>query len=585
MQTPTHHDLRNKTVMSMVLPGPKKTGILELLDSKEPLATPPFQRSFAWGLSQVDDYWSDLRRALDADGGPTEYFLGLIVLDDKGHIEDGQQRLATTLLLASEINTAVEAAKTGGNYTEQIAIDAAGAVTPALRQSPNAKLEISPRDQEVLLKRTGIEPDSPESTKRLAKARERLKMHVTADLANKTSADAKLSRLKQWGEYLRDGAYTVLLRVPPRDAHNIFETLNTRGVRLSNGDLVKSHLIGRSSNTTAAVAKWEQVTDSLKDATGRYEDDLESFLLHYFGSQYKETTQSKFFTDYRTEIASVDSLDALDALIKNAKLYRALAAPGSTGPFWASIGSGTGEAIQLLNDLGLRQLRYLLLAVLRDLGKGESASAQRKKQREAVLKITAWSVRGLVDGRTGGGEAMRTYINAATGIRSGSYKTVHKLREYFASRSMFIADDAIFKEKFLIFPWDRANSHKRARAILTALEQQRLGSRTALTPNDTLTIEHVLPRSPEAGQWTHFTPDQRSTYTYNIGNLLLIDGPSGANNTLGNKEWPDKKALIQSWQNQTPLTNDALNNADWNAQVIDTRRLSLANIAARAWRP
>jgi hypothetical protein len=255
------------------------------------------------------------------------------------------------------------------------------------------------------------------------------------------------------------------------------------------------------------------------------------------------------------------------------------------GPYWASVGAGTQEAIKLLNDLALRQLRYLLVAVLRDLGKGQSASAQRKKQREAVIKITAWSVRGLVDGRTGGGEAMKTYINAAAGIRNGDYKTVPNLREYFASRSMFIADDAIFKDKFLAFPWDRPNSHKRARALLTALEQQRLGSKTALTPNNTLTVEHVLPQSPEPGQWMHFTADQRSTYTYNIGNLLLIDGPSGANNSLGNKEWPDKKALIKSWGDQTPLTKDALKKADWNASVIDARRQALADLAAQTWLP
>jgi hypothetical protein len=34
------------------------------------------------GSQQVDEYWSDLLRALDQQPGGAEYFLGLIVLDD-----------------------------------------------------------------------------------------------------------------------------------------------------------------------------------------------------------------------------------------------------------------------------------------------------------------------------------------------------------------------------------------------------------------------------------------------------------------------------------------------------------------------
>jgi Protein of unknown function (DUF1524) len=387
------------------------------------------------------------------------------------------------------------------------------------------------------------------------------------------------------GEYLRAEAYVVVLRVPPRDAHNIFETLNTRGVRLSNGDLVKSHLIGRSSDAGVAVGKWDQVTNALKDAKGRYEDDLESFLLHYFGSRYKRTTKSEFFDDYRREVEALDPLVALDELIANAKLYRALADPAAASQFWKDIGVGTQQAIELLNGLGLKQLRYLLLAVLRDLGKRQKLAPRRKKQREAVIQIASWTVRGLVDGRTGGGEAERTYINAAAGVRDGTINTVDKLRAFLRNRNMFISDDKLFKSKFLDFPWDRATSHTRARALLLALEHRQMGAKAAVAPRDTLTVEHVLPQSPKAGEWQQFTDEERVIYAYNIGNLLLVDGPSRANDLLGNKEWPAKKALVKSWGPQTPLTAAALKFTKWDQKTIERRRESLATVAVKAWRP
>jgi hypothetical protein len=568
----------------MTMPSPQAKGVLELLDFKYALNAPAFQRSYAWERHQVDDYWNDLRRALDDPTGTAAYFLGLMVIDDGDEIQDGQQRLATTLLLAAEMHALVESAKAAGQHDAQLAIDATAQINSALRQSPSLPLTIQPADQDALLNRAGVSSGLPESARRLRAARQRLRHHLTADLVSRATPDAQLARLKQWGEFLRKDAYTVLLRVPPKDAHNIFETLNTRGVRLSNGDLVKSHLIGGASQTDLAVSKWNSLTDALKDASGNYEDDLESFLPHYYGSRYSRTTSAEFFNDYRSAIAGADSLTALDELLKNARLYRALADPLSQANFWSTeVGAGAQQAVELLNGLGMKQLRYLLLAVLRDLGAGQSASAKKTKRRHAILKITAWSVRGLVHGQTGGGHAERTYITAAVAIHAGTITTVEQLKQHFLSRGMLIESNALFRTRFKEYPWDRRTAHTRARAILYALEYYRINQKSGLKPRDTLTVEHVLPQSPAPGQWAQFTDAERRAYTYSLGNLLLIDGPSGANDDLKNKEWKDKKALIKSWPNQTPLTTEALKRREWSAKTIESRNAALAALAVKAF--
>jgi len=59
---------------------PDRKGILELLDYSSNLKTPAFQRTVAWASQQVDEFWTDLTRALDAPP-VDEYFLGLVVLD------------------------------------------------------------------------------------------------------------------------------------------------------------------------------------------------------------------------------------------------------------------------------------------------------------------------------------------------------------------------------------------------------------------------------------------------------------------------------------------------------------------------
>ncbi len=161
----------------------------------------------------------------------------------------------------------------------------------------------------------------------------------------RATADERLRRLRNWAEFLRANAYVVQLTVPPRDAHNIFETSNTRGVRLSNGDLVKSHLIARTdaADTAAAVARWAEITTALKDSRGAYEADLESFLLHYYGSRYGHTIKRELFTDFREQVAGEDTLTILDELHENAVLYRALVDPAAADVFWRDLGLGRGK--------------------------------------------------------------------------------------------------------------------------------------------------------------------------------------------------------------------------------------------------
>ena len=205
---------------------PKRDGILRVVDAV--LYNPGLPTLICVEQAHIDEYWTDLQRALDTPGESADYFLGLVVLDHSNQIQDGQQRLATTLLLASEMYEFIERAKATAPHDGRLAKDALAQVAAVLRASPSAPLVIGLKNQDILLNRAGIRSNSPESAKRLVAARSRLSTHLESDLQARTTADSRLARLKQWGEFLRTKAYVVTFRVPPKDAHNIFETLNTR---------------------------------------------------------------------------------------------------------------------------------------------------------------------------------------------------------------------------------------------------------------------------------------------------------------------------------------------------------------------
>src|SRR5262245_38073385 len=80
-------------------------GIATLL-SERGLAVPIYQRSYAWTRDEIEEFWTDLRSAFSES--ESEYFLGTLVLTRQGQpprdsIIDGQQRLATTLILLAAI--------------------------------------------------------------------------------------------------------------------------------------------------------------------------------------------------------------------------------------------------------------------------------------------------------------------------------------------------------------------------------------------------------------------------------------------------------------------------------------------------
>lgn len=78
----------------------------DLLSRQRKYRVPEHQRDYTWTDDQVSQFWDDIKTAMSDKG--TEYFLGPIVFmeieEDKDYeIIDGQQRLATSLMLLAAI--------------------------------------------------------------------------------------------------------------------------------------------------------------------------------------------------------------------------------------------------------------------------------------------------------------------------------------------------------------------------------------------------------------------------------------------------------------------------------------------------
>src|SRR5579864_5110371 len=84
----------------------EKETLGRIIRNRTGLRVPLNQRYYAWKYSHVSDLFTDLNGAITA--AADEYFLGtiIVVVPDKAdfiEVYDGQQRIATTMILISAI--------------------------------------------------------------------------------------------------------------------------------------------------------------------------------------------------------------------------------------------------------------------------------------------------------------------------------------------------------------------------------------------------------------------------------------------------------------------------------------------------
>jgi hypothetical protein len=413
------------------------TGIGEVL-RQGGFVVPTYQRSYAWDADTIDDFWTDLKHAIDTS--EPDYFLGTLVFastdENQTTVIDGQQRLATTTLFLAAIRNIFAA-----HGSQKLADDIEQKSLAFLDRETEEReptLLLNEDDQlffrNLVIERKDVEP-THDSHKRLKKAFEKLQSELEQDVSG--FGTKGIDRLKQWLNFIEYKAMVITVTVPSEaDAFVIFETLNDRGAALTIGDLLKNYLFGHSGSHIDAVKKdWAAALSAL-DITAENEMFV-SFLRHHWSSKQGAVRERDLYKSIKDEISTPSSAAKYSGeLATSAHLYAAILAPSHS--YWSQIGgSNTVANAQTLVTLELEQYRPLLLAVMQHFSNSEV--------RKTIKALVDWSVRGLVVGGIGGGRTEKAYCEAAILIRSGKLKTSGDLRKQL---SPIIPTDDVFENEF-----------------------------------------------------------------------------------------------------------------------------------------
>jgi hypothetical protein len=539
------------------------------------LVVPANQRDYSWTEREVTTLLQDFAKSISDDEG--EYFLGTIVTIPKSpellEVVDGQQRLATVAILLSEIRNYLEQSEPliSQSIDNQFLTD-----IDRDRREKVAKLQLNLDDNEFFRTRISAKKGQtlPEPTRAshelittaFQKAQSQVKKVVSA-LSPKDHGDA----LNKWIRFVEHGAQVILLKVPSEvNAYKMFETLNDRGLKTSQADLVKNYVFGQSGNRLSeAQQKWALMRGALESLDE--EDITVTFLRHALiairGFLRTDGVYEAVQAIAKKPQASVQFLTELEAL---ATVYVAIFNPEHEK--WNAYPDSMRRSIQTLNLLNIKPFRPLMLAVAHRLSPKEASAA--------FQMLISWGVRLLIASSTRSGSIEESIAAAANKVFAVDQKAPITLAVPLKKElNGVIPGDEQFRQAFEV---TSVSKRSLARYYLRSLERAAKGEANPwFIPNDDkeeINLEHVLPEHPE-GNWNQFDEDTAAAYVKRLGNLALLLAKSNSN--LKSADFTTKKAIYKD--SPYELTRQIATQIDWSKERITERQKGLSKLALKAW--
>ena len=564
----------------------KTFGVGQLITQRKLFKVPEHQRNFSWDLSNIQQFFEDVRNAMEYKD--PDYFIGLVVLmgprEGAWQILDGQQRLATVTMIYSAIRHWLAGRQDYAKDADQIESEFIGVRQLGGGYHPRLSLNVENQDtflemviktfpSDLIEKRLREVPKGSSNRLLIEAVHECRHMVKRYAETGASRSNQQAARLFNLSSYLEDHVKVVALDVlSEANAFMIFEALNARGNELSSLDLVKNHIFGSvpSAELQSVRVPWLSMAERIE------EKNADDFLRVFWTSRFGRVQKHLLFNQVKATYSGPSGAKKLvDQLATAADHYTALDDPQHEA--WLPYGPICRKRIQTLILLGNKQVRIPIMAAV-------SRFAIPEMEHLLWLLIVL-TIRYQVVGRRRTGALEISSARLANHISSGKYRTVKALD---GSVTNILPTDEEFRADFMRFSDKKAS---RALYFLTALElTQRRLERCSPADIDDLarqapeaSVNFILPKNP-TGRWKHVVdqdPDILSERLYRLGNLCLIEPdlvPGLAQATSF-----DRAADEYRRSHFLVTRNIGSGREQWNRHAIEARQGLLAHLAVKTW--
>lgn len=551
----------------------------ELLSNGKIYEVPSYQRDYSWRIEHWEDLWEDIR-CLETH--EEDHYMGAIVLQSgdrkKFRIIDGQQRIATlSILVLACIAYLRELQKEGidseaNANRENLLLSAFIGAKDPVSLRVVSKLHLNAHDDQFYqLNLSQLVP--PAGSQRNLSDSERLMWDCFQFFRDKIKEHFSANRNGgAVAAFINDVVSERLLFISVRvqdelSAYTVFETLNARGLELTETDLLKNYLLSLADRLSRSqmeplLLQWNRIAGMVGNRR------LPDFLRHHLNSLRMYVRQKELFKILKHEIKDIPAVfDLLRRLEVDAAWYQAL--NDHNDQFWLDY-PGAREHVRVLNLFNVSQYLPLVFAAKDMLDTREIVE---------VLRYCA-----VVSVRFNGVSKRNTHIleevynRAALALRNGLATSLADVRRLLAP--IYIPDEEFESDFTNLSLKANGRGGKRLRYILCQLEKQ-------LEPKDLndetaahATIEHILPENPEEIWFSTFSAADQERFRERLGNYALLEKKLNAKEAA-NRGYTDKLAVYQ--QSLYAMTR-SIEYEEWNPSTIIERQVMMARCAKTVWK-
>lgn len=544
---------------------------------------PIYQRKYKWTNEQCSRLIDDI---VKSGKKRTEHFTGTVVITQQGgsfrkaYLVDGQQRVTTIVLIVKALSLICEEREEDKDYeyvyksthkclyADQNDFERGYKVIPSKNDRKTFNLIMRAKSLKEI-------EDNPI----IAKDKEDLMYN------NFKYVYQRIFEMLDQGLHVREELYEGLLNLTVvgmtlehrDDPQEIFESINSLGVSLSNADLIRNYLLMSNENQSVLYEKyWEPIQDSLIG-----ENNMESFVNDYllmkksysinYGDIYKE------YVEFANSIG--DGIDNRDELLKDlyevAQIYQ---------PFLRisdSYNPETNMLMQELRDMGQTTAYPFLMKVFLDKQSGLITEERLQKVinliivylvRRTICKVPTNSLRGFML------NLYNRIFDKVPENKSKYYESIHAFFINLNTRDGLLSSEEA-KKNLVTFPLYK--NVKFASYVLYRIENSRYPNPySEYVTAKSITVEHIMPQNL-TDEWISDLGENavqiHETYINTLGNLSLSS--RARNSSMSDETFAEKKKVLLSDDSKFDVLNRSLKNLDkFTKQDILNREAELSKI-------
>lgn len=540
-------------------------------EAKTFFAIPVYQRDYNWQEKHCKQLFEDILN-VGKDIDITSHFIGSIVYIHEGvygigekefYVIDGQQRMITITLLHIALYHRLKESK------EEYADEIYELYLVNKFSKRDIKLKLLPPEENLNILNKILEENWEEledyQDRNIVKNYKFFK-EIISNYSNEEI------------EYLLAGLDKIIyvdiaLEKDKDDPQKIFESLNSTGLDLSQGDLIRNYILmdlEREKQNLIYKNLWLPIENNCKISLGNeIKNYVSDFIRDYLTLKNgKIPSKPKVFEEFK-EFYDKNNDEQLEDIKNFSEEYSHIIKPNTEKD------KDIRKELENLKVLDQTVINTFLIGILRDY-------RENKIVKNEILEIL---------------KLLQSYIwrrfitekpsNALNKIFQGMYLRISKDQKYYKSLEESLLNQDFPTDDELKEALKTKNVYKdkeKLRYVFKELENYNHNELIDFE-NEKITIEHIFPQKPNKSwkeKYSDYELEEMKTFKDTISNLTL----TGSNANLGNKSFLEKRNDdIHGYKNSKLYLNKYLGKLnEWNLSAMEGRFEELFKNIVKIWK-